>query len=195
MNFLAHFYLAGQDPAWIVGHFLADHIRGSKFEGLPEGIIKGIRHHREVDVFTDNHPAHKEARDLIRPVVGRYSGVVVDVLYDHFLAKSWDLHHPEPLELFSNRIYQILQTSIHLEGKPTWVLQHMEAQNWLCLYREISGIDRVMRGMHKRVGGENSMDKSADVLVQEYQTLEATFQAFWPELQLFAEESRAQLLQ
>jgi acyl carrier protein phosphodiesterase len=71
----------------------------------------------------------------------------------------------------------------------------MEAQNWLCLYREISGIDRVMRGMHKRVGGENSMDKSADVLVQEYQTLEATFQAFWPELQLFAEESRAQLLQ
>lgn len=195
MNFLAHFFLAGSEASWLVGHFLADHIRGSKFIGLPEGIVLGIRHHREVDVFTDNHPMHKEAREIIRPVMGRYSGVVVDVLYDHFLAKNWQDYHHETLEDFSQYVYQTLTTSDHIDGRPAWVLQHMEAQNWLCQYREIDGIDRVMRGMHRRVGRDNPMDKSAEVLVQAYESLEATFSRFWPDLRLFAEESRAKLIQ
>ncbi len=194
MNFLAHFYLAGEEPAWIEGHFLADHIRGSKFTGLPDALILGIKHHREVDVFTDNHSSHKQARDLIRSVMRRYSGVVVDVLFDHFLAKRWNDLHPQPLEEFSRNVYRILSESKYIEGRPAWVLQHMETQNWLCQYREIEGIDRVMRGMHRRVGRDNPMDQSALVLESVYSELDACFIQFWPELVQFAIESRKKLL-
>ncbi|MGB5646129.1 MAG: ACP phosphodiesterase, partial [Muriicola sp.] len=100
MNFLAHIFLSFGDKEISIGNFIADSIRGNKYTHLPATIQKGIILHREIDTFTDAHPIHKKSSKRLHPTQGHYSGVVIDVFYDHFLAKNWAQYSEEPLETF-----------------------------------------------------------------------------------------------
>lgn len=137
MNFLAHSYLTFSDEQ-IVGQFLQDFIRNDERFSFPAKIQQGITLHREIDTFTDSHPAIFEAKKLFSPLVRLYSGAFVDVSFDYFLANSL----PEP-QLFehSQKVYAALEN--HQDILPVnliLMLEKMQKDNWLYNYREDWGI-------------------------------------------------------
>jgi len=90
VNFLAHVYFARGDSARIAGQLLGDFVRGSQLDHYPASIAAAIRAHRAIDSYTDRHELSRQARELFEPPLRRYAGIVVDVVYDHFLALDWD---------------------------------------------------------------------------------------------------------
>src|SRR5512136_990596 len=89
MNFLAHLYLAGDDKGLIVGNLLGDFVKG-RLKGIyPAAIERGIALHRRIDSFSGLNPRFLQSKKRIDASFGHYRGVMVDLFYDHFLAKHW----------------------------------------------------------------------------------------------------------
>ena len=102
MNFLAHLYLSGDNPKVKVGNFIGDFVKGKNLKDRFEAdIARGIGLHREIDWFTDTHSIVKQSKDRLRPKYRHYSGVIVDIFYDHFLAKNWDRYSKQLLPDFA----------------------------------------------------------------------------------------------
>jgi acyl carrier protein phosphodiesterase len=183
MNFLAHFYLAGEDAGLLIGNFIADAVKGSALNAYPEAIRRGIVMHRNIDHFTDTHPLTAQSKNLLREEFNHYSGVIVDVFYDHFLAKNWAEFHSEPFPDYTQRIYRLLElNSTHFPERPKLMLPFMKQHDWLMAYSGVEGIRRVMTGMSQRVRHDSKMEYSADALLRNYDEFEAHFRAFFPEL-------------
>jgi acyl carrier protein phosphodiesterase len=114
MNFLAHLYLSGKEEEVIVGNFVADAVKGNSLHKFPEGMERGIRLHREIDHFTDQHPVFRTSKSRLSSNYRMYSGVIVDLYYDHFLAKFWSDFSDEDLQQLVSRTYFLLIRRFHL---------------------------------------------------------------------------------
>lgn len=88
LNFLAHLYLSENNTNIMIGNFIADHIKGNRFSHLNSEIQKGIRLHREIDTFTDSHVITKKSKRRLHKRYGLYAGIIIDIFYDHYLAKT-----------------------------------------------------------------------------------------------------------
>jgi acyl carrier protein phosphodiesterase len=183
LNYLAHFYLAGESPGLLIGNFIADAVKGSAYLQFPPEVQEGIRMHREIDHFTDTHPITSRSKDRLRAEFNHYSAVIVDVFYDHFLAKSWTEFSPEPLADYAQRIYAFLQeNAAGFPERARFMLPHMIANNWLTAYAHIEGINVVMTGMSQRTKFKSGMENSSKALVRNYAEFEKDFRDFFPEL-------------
>ena len=90
MNYLAHIYLADHgSEKLLLGNFLGDFVRKSEEPAYEDTIRQGIHMHRKIDSFTDSHPIFLISRRRVSDLNRRYAGVLVDMFYDHFLAKNW----------------------------------------------------------------------------------------------------------
>jgi len=189
MNFLAHLYLSGDQPKLMVGNFIADFVKGKQaLQGFDEEIIKGITLHRAIDEFTDSHPMVLQSKQRLRPKYRHYAGVIVDVFYDHYLARNWNKFHSELLPDFADRSYGILQS--HQALMPvaaSWMLPYMVKGNWLVNYSKVEGIHRALSGMARRTPYESKMEQASIDLKSYYQDFENEFHEFFPALQRFTE--------
>lgn len=183
MNYLAHIYLSGENDDVMLGNFMADAVKGSTYKSYPEAVQKGILLHRFIDDFTDTHPVVHETKKLFRPVYHKLSPILVDILYDHYLAKNWHKYHNAPLEDFVVQQYAKLQ--MRLPEMPD-VFQHilpaMVAQNWLVNYKYQHGIERTLQGMSKRVTRGAVLAHGWADLQPVYQKVETQFEVFFAEL-------------
>ncbi|MCW5898927.1 MAG: DUF479 domain-containing protein [Flavobacteriales bacterium] len=190
MNFLGHLYLSGDDPLIIVGNFMADAVKGRDLSHHPEGIQRGIRLHRAIDVATDAHPMHRVGRERVRAHAGRYAGVVMDLFYDHLLAIDWQEHHPEPLEAFSARMYRLLEAHHHLLPQRTReMLPWMMRGDWLTSYATLGGIGRALDGLSRRAPQGASMQGAETVLADHFQDYRAEFGTFLHDLRMTVQGS------
>ncbi|MBK6445821.1 MAG: DUF479 domain-containing protein [Bacteroidetes bacterium] len=188
MNFLAHIYLSGENKDLMVGNFIADFVKGRKKFDYPDGIRKGIELHRQIDDYTDHHPITSLSKDRLRPKYSKYSGVIVDIYYDHFLAHNFSRYSEIPLVEYSAQTYKILnEYSEFLPEGVHYFLPFMIERNWLLNYASIEGIGRALSGLSKRVSFENKMDESVADLREHYQAFENEFNLFFPELITFAQ--------
>ena len=188
MNFLAHVFLSGNDEEIIVGNFIADFVKGKKKDEYPQQIKRGIELHRMIDDFTDHHPVVLRSQSRIRHHQGRYSGVVIDLFFDHFLAKNFSEYHPDSLKSFSEQTYSVLKRHWHV--LPIGVhlfLPFMIGRNWLLNYSTIEGIDRTLKGISRRVSFENKMNEAVEDLRENYSELETDFKEFFAELIKFVQ--------
>lgn len=191
MNYLAHFYLSGRSGDLLIGNFIADGVKGSRYRDYPPGIREGILMHRAIDDFTDRHPVTIRSRARLRDRFHHYSGVITDVFYDHFLASRWADYSQESLPDFAARIYAFLGSkSETFPDKPRYMLPFMKQHNWLVAYADIEGIRRVMTGMARRTKFESGMEFSADALRESYADFRQDFLDFFPEVLKFTEPYR-----
>ncbi len=183
MNFLAHAYLSGNDPEMLFGNFVADGIKGKQVATFSPGIQKGIALHRAIDHFTDNHPVVKQSIERLQPEFRKYSGVVTDIYYDHFLARNWNNYSHDDLTAFSLKVYKTLVMRYRLLPQRTKrALPFMIAQNWLVGYANLRDLDRVFRGMSRRARFDSGMEHAVDFLESHYTDFEKDFVIFFPEL-------------
>ncbi|WP_420577416.1 ACP phosphodiesterase [Ekhidna sp.] len=185
MNFLAHLYLSGHDEEVLVGNFIGDFVKGSQMDHYPDQVQKGIRLHRSIDYFTDTHEIVLQSKIRLREKFRHYAPVIVDVFYDHFLAKDWSRYSNVPLLDYTQNFYRLMNK--YLEMIPKGVvrmLSYMSQDNWLYNYQFIEGIDRALTGMSRRTKFESKMEDASEALQAHYTAFENEFHQFFPELQL-----------
>lgn len=150
MNYLAHLYLSGTEEKTLVGNFIGDYVKGRDWDKYPESIRKGILLHRQIDTFTDTHPKFREAKSLFRKEYGLYSGIIVDFLYDHYLAKNWSDYHDFSLRSFAKHSHAILLQNfkvlpIRVQGFLPFLIQNRRLES----YATIDGIIQSLKIMSK----------------------------------------------
>ena len=183
MNFLAHIYLSGDNDLMKIGNFMADGIHGKHFDTFPMEIQKGIILHRSIDTFTDAHPIFRQSTKRLHANYHHYSGIIVDIFYDHFLAKNWNDYSDERLDDYSERFYQSLRENHDsLTLKTQNMLPYMVNHNWLLSYQSIESIESVLARMDTRMKYESNMRFSVVELRTFYSEFESEFTAFFKEL-------------
>lgn len=182
MNYLAHSYLTFTDQQ-IVGQFLQDHIQNKNRFLLPKSIQEGIILHREVDTFTDSHPAISEAKKIFSPLVRLYSGAFVDVAMDYFLANDPSIKNPNEWKQFSQHVYRVLKTHDSFFPEPFHrMLARMSSDDWLYNYREDWGVEFSMRNVLNKA---KYLDKNLDVFplfLKHKKDLKSFYEEFFPDL-------------
>ena len=186
MNFLAHIYLSGDNDLMKIGNFMADGIHGKHFDTFPIEIQKGIILHRAIDTFTDAHPVFRQSTKRLHANYHHYSGIIVDIFYDHFLAKNWSYYSDERLEDYSERFYQSLRDNYSdLTPKTQKMMPYMIDYNWLLSYKTIEGIESVLAKMDIRMKRDSIMRFSVAELRTYYSEFESEFTTFFEDLITF----------
>ncbi|MBC8754886.1 DUF479 domain-containing protein [Kordia sp. YSTF-M3] len=194
MNFLAHIYLSHNDDEITIGNFIADSIRGKKYKNYPPEIQRGILLHRHIDTFTDAHPTVRQSTKRLHKNYSHYSGVIVDILYDHFLAKNWKNYSDVPLETYVDDFYNLLEDNYDLLPLNVQrLLPHMIQDNWLLSYASIEGITKVLEGMNRRTQNRSKMNLAVVELQEFYTEFEAEFTSFFDELIEFSKQKLKEL--
>ncbi len=194
MNFLAHIYLSGDNDQIKIGNFMADSIKGKKYRKYPEEIQNGIILHRAIDYYTDTHPVFKQSTKRLFPTYGHYSGIIVDIFYDHFLAANWNKYSRTPLKEYIQEFYSLLETNLEiLPSKVRNFLPFMINDNWLLSYASISGIEKVLSGMNRRTGKRSGMNLATKELKEHYQDFQFEFEIFFDEVIVFSKEKILEL--
>ena len=183
MNHLAHLFLSQRDTDLMVGNFIADHIKSTKLSSFSEGIQNGILMHRAIDHFTDTHPIVKKSKQRLFPKYSHYAAVLVDMFYDHILAKNWSNYSPISLESFSQSAYKILKSkTAELPSRSVMVLDYMSRQDWLTSYGSIEGMGKALNGISRRAKFNSKMEEAIVDLQRDFKLYEAEFTPFFKEL-------------
>ena len=187
MNYLAHIYLSGDDALITIGNFMADGIKGKNYKKYPKPIQTGILLHRAIDSYTDAHKIVRKSTKRLHENYGHYSGVIVDILYDHFLAKNWKDYCTIPLLDYTEDFYDSLAE--HYDLLPTRIkkfMPYMIADNWLYSYASVEGITKVLDGMNRRTKYVSGMNEAVNELQEFYPEFESEFRQFFEELEAYS---------
>ncbi len=194
MNFLAHIYLSGTDEEIIIGNFIADGIKGKQYLKFPKGIQKGILLHRAIDTYTDSHPIVRQSTRRLHKNYGHYSGIIVDILYDHFLAKNWNQYSNIPLTEFVENFYSLLHKHYGvLPPRIKRMMPHMISDNWLLSYATISGIGKILFQMNYRTQNKSKMNFAVEELELYYDEFENEFTLFFAKLISFSNQKQQEI--
>ena len=189
MNYLAHLFLSGTDEQTMVGNFIGDYVKGNAWNKFPEKIKMGILMHRQIDSFTDAHPRFREAKVLFRSEFGLYSGIVVDLLYDHYLAKNWNEYSDLTLRTFTKRSHAVLlQNFMHLPFRVQKFLPFLIQHKRLESYASVHGIVQTLKVM----SNYSSLPSKPDFVMQTIQNhndfFEDNFSGFMVDLMGYTNE-------
>jgi acyl carrier protein phosphodiesterase len=188
MNWLAHLFLSEPDVEFRLGNLFADIVRGADLLAMPSAFRRGAQCHRAIDAFTDRHPLTIASRSRIRPPYGRYSGILIDIFYDYFLAQSWKNYADTPLSAFTESFYAASAPYADaLPGQARFVLQVMRTEDLLGSYARISGIETALRRISRRLSSRLSrtveLQGAVAELTASYDALAQNFAEFFPQLQ------------
>lgn len=194
MNFLAHIYLSSDNELLTIGNFAGDGVKGTHYTQFPLAMQAGIQLHREIDTFTDAHPIFRKSTKRLHEAYGHYSGIIVDIFYDHFLAKNWEVYSEIPLDEYIQNFYHSLNTNFNvLPDRFKNLVPIMIDGNWLLSYASLEGIQSVLNGMNRRTKGRSKMNEATKELEMNYTDFEADFTEFFSELILFSTKKRLEI--
>ncbi len=197
MNYLAHLYLstvpadlserqAGMAEGCeesLVGSLLGDFVKGDDHDGYSVGIRRAILIHRKIDAYSNAHPVYRRSKRRIYSSYHHTRGIMVDLFYDHFLARDWDKYADVPLPDFTSRVYRALEAHQDiLPPRLESILTKMAADNWLLGYRDMTNIGHALAGLSLRLTRRNELARGLEELRRNYTGLEGDFRAFFPQL-------------
>lgn len=192
MNFLAHALLAGDDPALIVGGVVGDWIKGPLPGVLPADLARGVALHRAIDHHAESHPAFCQSRNRVSAQRRRYAGVLVDVFYDHLLARQWAAVHPQPLEVFCASVYRLIEDRMgELPDTSHHALRMMAREDWLGSYAGIEGIADVLARMSRRARQPNPLAQGEQEFLADAEGYSRDFDCWLADTRAYCEQWRA----
>ncbi|WP_114417916.1 ACP phosphodiesterase [Marinospirillum perlucidum] len=188
MNYLAHLHLGGPEPEQLLGSLYGDFVKGPLKGEFPPQVEAAIDLHRRLDGYTDRHPLVHQARSRFSGKLWRYSGIVLDVFFDHCLACHWTAYASTPLPQFTQQVYHLLQEQERLPGRLEKTAAYMIADDWLVSYQDFAVIRQALNGISRRLRQPGLLDHFWPELEQNYQALTEDFHQLYPQLQAFALE-------
>ena len=194
MNYLAHLFLSGSDEQTMVGNFIGDYVKGNTWNQFPEKIKKGILMHRLIDSFTDAHPKFREAKTFFRDEFGLYSGIVIDLIYDHYLAKNWNKYSDLTLRTFAKRSHAVLlQNFMHLPERVQSFLPFLIQHRRLESYASVIGIIQTLKIMSNYSTLPAKSDFVFETITTNNDFFEANFSEFIADLIKYTNEMQDNL--
>ncbi|WP_053147366.1 ACP phosphodiesterase [Pseudomonas sp. P97.38] len=187
MNYLAHLHLGGSGREQLLGSLYGDFVKGPLQGQYTPQIEAAIALHRRIDMYTDRHPLVDGALSRFSAVRRRYAGIVLDVFFDHCLARDWALYGEGPLMDFTSRVYHVLGTEPQLPGRLAQIAPHMVANDWLGSYQAFDVLEQVLRGISRRLTRPEELAGAMEELTRLYEPLSEDFRLFYPQLQDFAQ--------
>jgi len=187
MNILAHALLAAPDADRMFGSLIGDFVRGAIDPTLPPGVRSGVALHRSIDTYTDAHADVAAARALFVPPFRRYAGILLDVWFDHLLARQWVRYGEGALEEFSDNVRALLALNrARVPERMRAFVAYLGAHDLPAAYRETAMVGDVLRGMSRRLSRANPLEDALPVLVALHAPLQRCFDVFFPALRNFA---------
>jgi acyl carrier protein phosphodiesterase len=191
MNYLAHAFLSRSSPELLIGGLLGDFVKGALGERYTPGVRTGILLHRAIDRYTDAHASVRASCALVSPARRRFAAILVDVFYDHFLARHWQRYSEQPLADFTRHVYATLLPQLaSYPERLQFILPRMAANDWLASYAEVESVDAALHGIARRFQRYPRAAVLADgvqELRDNYLALEQCFLTFFPQLLGFVE--------
>jgi acyl carrier protein phosphodiesterase len=180
MNYLAHSFLSRNQPALIIGNFLADHLHGNNFAEYPEEIIEGVKLHRKIDAFTDSHEKFKESKRIFYRGYEKYSGILIDIYFDHLLAKNFENYSPVSLKEYSRDIYSVYRAhEIILPHSSLHFLKYVLQNDIYQAYATVEGIERVLFHLSQRINHGVLLNESLGIFLKNEDLLRTNFDTFF----------------
>ena len=194
MNYLAHLYLADDSDDSLIGNLLGDFVKGRPGKQYNADIVAGIIFHRKIDAYTDAHPMMRASRSRIGLQMSRFSGIIIDVCYDHFLARYWQQFSDQGLTDFIQRAYQVLQKNRPiLPERLQRILPFMVSEDWLGRYIELKSVGTTLDRITRRLT-RGAQFKGAIVEVEKnYRQIEDDFLSFFPDLIEFSKRAKHEM--
>lgn len=185
MNFLSHIFLSGNNTGVQIGNFIADGVKGNDYLKYQKDIQNGIILHREIDFFTDNHNSTKKIKPYFRKEHGLFSGIIVDLLFDHFLSIHWNKFSTIGLNEFINNFYILLENNRDiLPNKISNFYKIMIYENWLIKYQTLEDLKIILCKMDSRIKISN-MKNSIEIIKENYNYFDNLFILFWKDITIF----------
>lgn len=182
MNHLAHFHLARSRDDWLVGALLGDYIKGPLRGELPHW-EQGIRLHRKIDALSDNHALRTQLAGTLPPLLRRYAGIILDVCCDHWLTRHWQVVASQPLPVFADRVYGVLdQHAAQLDASPQRLIARLRDYNLLCGYADWEAVPATLRRIGTRLPRANPLITVDSAALTAARNLEGKFPNFYTEL-------------
>jgi acyl carrier protein phosphodiesterase len=187
LNYLAHLFFSDSGEEALLGSLLGDFVKGNPVGRFPPAVADAIFFHRKIDSYSDRHIITRRSRKRISPARRRFAGVIVDVVYDHFLSRHWPQFSPVDLKSFVGRVYSVLgRNRAHLPERLRRVLPHMIAENWLGSYCQLEGVGHALDRIAGRLSRGGAFKGAVAEIVANYEALENDFLLFFPDLSVFA---------
>jgi acyl carrier protein phosphodiesterase len=184
MNYLAHLKLSQPDSHSMVGNLMGDFRKYTELDDLPVGIRDGIDNHLRVDRFTDSHAIIQELKTCFSSKRRRFAGLIIDVSFDHYLARHWNKYCDQSLDEFCSRTYQKLDDGReYMPDKMEYVVDLMTRYDWLGSYKHINVLEKTIDRMSERIRFENNLMGGIEEVENNYDTLEQGFLEFYPLLE------------
>jgi acyl carrier protein phosphodiesterase len=188
MNWLAHILLSESSVENRLGNLLGDLAKGKDIEKLNHNLRQGITRHYAIDRFTDSHAIIKNSKRRISQDYSKFSGILIDIFYDHFLAKNWHLYSETIFSDFTAEIYKSFQNyQGDIPQSAKQIIQQMIDEDWLTSYQSFYGIENALKRIDNRIklrmSNQISLVPAVSILEKEYINLEQDFRCFFPELQ------------
>ena len=183
MNYLAHFHLAGDNDDWIVGALLGEFVKGPLRGEWPAALEQGMRLHRKIDAYSDNHPARAQFARELPGEYRRYAGIVLDVCCDHLLSLHWNRFHPLTLPKFAQRVYALLkQHEQQMPPAAAKMAQRIVHYDVLCIYDDWETVTGSLRRIGERISRSNPITRVDNELRQYLPQAERAFLSLYPDL-------------
>jgi len=180
MNYLAHAFLSNNENDLLIGNFIADHLRGNNFTGYPQTIIEGVLLHRRIDTFTDAHPEFKKSKRIFYKGFEKYSGILIDIYFDYFLAKDFEKYSNVSLDLFSKNVYTVYTSHLDLLAESsTRFLDYVVKNNIYLSYSRLEGIETVLNHLSHRIKHRVQLDQSIQLFKEHEKELQENFNLFF----------------
>jgi len=175
----------------LMGDFVKGPLTSHTISGRYSAEITGaIALHRKIDSYTDSHPVVRDSWNRVSKQRRRFAGVMVDIFYDHFLAKYWSEFHGQPLSEFTGDFYAILaRRHAEMPERLQRITNSMISLDWLGSYARIDSVHTALNRISQRLRRENTLVDSADELLQNYPEMELDFRRFIPDAVAFVRRS------
>lgn len=179
MNFLGHLYFSNDDTELMHANLFGDFVKGKDLSRFPETMQKGIKLHRNIDFYIDNHPTVRELIHLLRPDLPKIAGIAVDLYFDHLLAENWKSYHTASLNDFIEKFYSKPPQNIQFYSEEyLFMLEKMTEKNWLYQYQFKHGLYKACRGVSRRISFPNKLTDGVAVFDKYEKEINQTFTAF-----------------
>ena len=183
VNFLAHLYLADTHDHCLAGALLGDFVKGKLIDQYSQHWLNSINFHRQIDRYTDNHAAIGKARQEFQPPYRRYAGIIIDLMFDHFLVRDWHRYSQQPLAEFEQRCYrQLANDAPHFPQPAQRLTQYLVDHKLLSGYGDLVTVNRALTGVGSRLTRANPLATAESAITTAYEQLDQQFQLFFPEL-------------
>jgi len=189
MNYLAHIYLSEEVPEVLVGNFIADAVHGQQYRQYPEAIQKGILLHRKIDSYTDTHPVYLQSKHRLSQQFDKYSGVIMDIVYDHFLGANFARYHAQDLQNYCRAAESVLQQYRNqMPERCQHFLEYALRNNTFYNYSKLEGIELVLNHLSHRINHGVQLGTAIPLVKIHYRELEEEFFIFFEALKNYSHQ-------